>query len=307
MARTLLEMTQQAASEIGIPAPLSLFGNVDETAIQMIALANREAKEFASVANKNGGWQELHKEYTFQTQFLDTTGTYTDGSAVVTNIPSTASLSAGDWGIASAPFQAGTYIVSVDSPTQVTLSNPALSSGTAQQVIFGKIAYALPGDFEYFVQRTFWDNKYKWELIGPISAQEKQILRYGVVASGPRNKFYIRRNKMWLDPVPSSEFTIAYDYYSNAPVQTAPDTYSKLWENDEDTYLLDEDVFIQGLKWRFLRAKGLDYTEEYESYENDLMRAKGRDGGTRDLPLNGSNRFNHLISGDNIPDTGFGQ
>lgn len=305
MSRTLLEMIQQAANEIGLPEPSSLFGSSDETAKQLIALANREAKEFASVANKNGGWQRLHKEYTFQTSFLSTTGTITADSAVVTGLASTTGLSAGDWGVASSGFQAGTRILSVDSATQVTLTNPAVTSGT--DIIFGKIAYSLPSDFEYFLQKTFWDNQFKWELIGPITAQEKQVLRYGVIASGPRSKFYIRENKMWLDPVPSSEFTIAYDYFSNAPIQTDTDTYSNVWEADDDTYLLDEDVFIQGIKWRFLRAKGFDYAEEYENYENDVNRTIARDGGSRDLPLNGSNYGQHFIDGTNIPDTGFGQ
>jgi hypothetical protein len=299
-------MIQQAANEIGIPSPFSLFGNVDDDALQLIALANREVKEFSSIANKNGGWQDLHNEYTFNTEFLDTTGDYTANSPVITNIPSTASLVAGDWGVSSSPFQSGTYILSVDSSTQVTLSNPALSSGTGQQIIFGKVAYALPSDFEYFVQKTFWDNRFKWELIGPITAQEKQILRYGVIASGPRNKFYIRKNKMWLDPVPSAAFMIAYDYYSNAPVLTASSALSSVWTTDSDTYLLDEDVFIQGIKWRFLRAKGLDYAEEYDSYMMDTQRTIARDGGSRDLPIGEASYGQHFLDGGNVPETGYG-
>lgn len=302
MTRTLLEMVQQAAGEIGIPQPSSLFGNLNDTEQQLITLANREAKEFSSVANKNGGWQDLHKEYTFTTNFLSTTGDIVAGSNVVTNIPSTTGLVADTWGMASSPFQAGTRIVSVDSATQVTLSNPAIESGTGTALIFGQIAYDLPSDFEYFVEKTFWDNRYRWALIGPITAQEKQILRYGVIASGPRNKFYIRVNKIWLDPVPAEEFMIAYDYFSNAPVALASGGYSKTWASDSDTYLLDEDTFIQGIKWRFLRAKGLDYSEEYSSYLEDVQRTIGRDGGSRDLPLGGNGYSPYFLDGANIPD-----
>ena len=61
MPRTFLELIQQACNEIGIPAPQSLIGNQNSTEQQLIALANREAKEFSAVANKNGGWQNLHK------------------------------------------------------------------------------------------------------------------------------------------------------------------------------------------------------------------------------------------------------
>jgi hypothetical protein len=306
MARTLLEMVRQAAGEIGIPQPLSLFGNPNDTEQQLITLANREAKDFSGVANKNGGWQDLHKEYTFTTSFLNTTGNITSGSNVVTNIPSTAGLSADVWGMASAPFQAGTRILSVDNANQVTLSNPATRSGVAEPLIFGRIAYDLPSDFEYFVDKTFWDNRYRWNLIGPITAQEKQILRYGVVASGPRNKFYVRQGKMWLDPVPAENFMIAYDYFSNAPVARDSGGFSKVWTSDSDAYLLDEDCFIQGIKWRFLRAKGLDYAEEYASYVADVEKTIGRDGGARDLPIGGHGYSPYFLDGANVPDTGFG-
>lgn len=305
MARTLLEMVRQACGEIGIPQPLSLFGNLNDTEQQLITLANREAKEFSSVANKNGGWQNLHKEYTFNTSFLNTTGTITEGSHIVTGIPSTAGLQPDTWGMASSPFQAGTRILSVDSSTQVTLTNPSTESGTGVPLIFGKIAYDLPSDFEFFVDKTFWDNRYRWDLIGPITAQEKQILRYGVIASGPRNKFYIRQNKMWLDPVPAESFMIAYDYYSNAPIRINGNIFSKTWNKDTDTYLLDEDVFIEGIKWRFLRAKGLDYSEEYASYLDDVQKTIARDGGSRDLPLGGRGYRAHLLDGVNIPDGNF--
>lgn len=307
MPRTLLEMVAQAANEIGIPEPQSLFGNVQATETQLIALANREVKEFSSVANKNGGWQNLHKEYTFTTQFLSTTGNTTDGSAVITGIPDTSTLAADTWAVSGNGFTAGTRILSVDSATQVTVTNNCTATQTGVSLSFGQIAYSLPSDFEYFLDKTFWDNKFKWALIGPITAQEKQILRYGVVASGPRNKFYIRQNKMWLDPTPTDNTLIAYDYFSNAPVQVTAGGYSNVWTADDDTYLLDEDGFIQGLKWRFLRAKGLDYTEEYENYVHDVQRTIARDGGSSDLPLGGAGFNVQFLNGYNIPDTGFGE
>lgn len=307
MARTFLSLVQQACGEIGITQPTSLFGNENATERQIIALSNREIKEFSSVANKNGGWQNLHKEYTFNTQFLNTTGNITEGSAVITGIPSTAGLTADDWAISSIGFDNNTRIVSVNSATQITVTSPATETATGQTIDFGKIAYDMPSDFEYFVDKTFWDNKYKWALIGPITAQEKQILRYGVLASGPRNKFYIRVNKMWLDPVPTDSAIIAYDYFSNAPVLKNDGSYSSVWTDDNDVYILDEDVFIQGLKWRFLRSKGLDYEEEYQIYEKDVQRSISRDGGSRDLSLNSRGYGVQFLNGFNVPETNFGQ
>lgn len=308
MARTLLELVQAAANEIGIPAPSLLLGSQNDQEKQLLALANREGKDFSSMANKNGGWQELRKDYTFTTEIASgLTGNLVSGSPIITGISSTAGLESGSiWGIQADGIDYPCFIVSVDSATQITISKNATATKTSDLTI-GKLAYPMPSDFEYFVQKTFWDNQFKWSLIGPISAQEKQILRYGVVASGPRNKFYIRSNKMWLDPMPGSEFIIAYDYYSNNWCQSSGGTTQKYWQADTDTYLLDEDCFVQGLKWRFKAAKGLDYDQEYNDYMEDCERVMSRDGGSRDLPLGGSDFGQQFLDGANIPETGFGR
>ena len=36
-----------------------------------------------------------------------------------------------------------------------------------------------------------------------------------------------------------------------------------------------------GIVWRFLKAKGLDYSEDFRTYETQLALAMGRDGGKR--------------------------
>jgi hypothetical protein len=240
MARTLLELLQAAANEIGIPEPSRIVGGVDDQSKQLLSLANREGKDFSMLATRTGGWQALHKEHTFTTV-----------------------------------------------------------SGTAD--------YAMPSDFEYFVDRTFWDDAYKWELVGPITAQEKQILRYGVIASGPRRKFYVRNNRMYLEPTPTTTGdTIAFDYYSNAWCLSNVSTPQTQWAADTDTYKLDEDCFVQGVKWRFLRAKGLDYAQEKADYDADCARLMGRDGGARDLPIAGGTYGARFLNEDNIPETGYG-
>ncbi len=306
MARTFLQLMQQAANELGIPEPSQIIGAQDEQSKQLLALAQREGKDFSVLANKNGGWQDLHKEYTFTTTVVTQTGTTVSGSAVVTGLSDTSVLAAQTYGAYGNGIANNAIIVSIDSPTQVTLDQVATASGTVS-IIFGKIAYPLPTDLEYFVQRTFWDNTYKWELLGPITAQEKQILKYGIIASGPRSKFYIRNNWMYLNPMPATDGSLfAYDYFSNAWCDSAGGTAQQLWTADDDVYKLDEDCFIQGVKWRFLRAKGLDYTQEKVDYEMDCQRVMSRDAGNRDLPISGGTYGARFLNDGNVPETGYG-
>jgi hypothetical protein len=172
----------------------------------------------------------------------------------------------------------------------------------------GQPNYNLPSDLSFFLDRTMWDGATKWELIGPISAQEKQLLRYAVVASGPRRKFYIRNNQMYIDPTPTVDGDVlAYDYFSkNYVLDQDGVTRKDRFTNDNDTILLDEGCFVMGLKWRFLRAKGLDYAQEKADYETQVQLVIGRDCGQRDLSLVGGTWENRFLDENNIPDTGYG-
>lgn len=296
---------QQAANELGIPEPSQIIGAQDEQSKQLLALAQREGKDFSVLANKNGGWQALHKEYTFTTVVETQTGAIVSGSAVVTGLSDTSVLATQTYGASANGIANNSIIISIDSPTQVTLNQVATASGSVS-IIFGRIAYALPSDLEYFVQRTWWDNTYKWELLGPITAQEKQILKYGIIASGPRAKFYFRDNLMYINPMPATNGQLyAYDYFSNYWTKSASGTAQARWTADDDTYVLDEDCFIEGIKWRFLRAKGLDYSQEKVDYDMDCQRVMARDGGNRDLPIAGGTYGARFLDYDNIPDGNF--
>lgn len=308
MPRTFLQLMQAFADEVGIPQPSQIVGGADDTSRQLLALANREGKEFSTMANSKGGWQELHKEYRFTTVCLTgLTGTTTAGSGVITGISSTTGITAGTWLLTASPFSNICNVVSVDSATQITVDLKATTSGSTSLSI-GQAAYDLPSDFDSFAMRSFWDNAYRWELIGAIDAQEKQLLRYGVTAPVINRTFYIRNSKMWLIPTPSTNGElIAFDYYSNAWCQSSGGTPQSIWTADTDTYLLDEECFIQGMKWRYLRAKGFDYGQEKADYEMQAGMVMARSGGSRVLNLAGGSIWNRFIDHDNIPETNFGQ
>lgn len=309
MARTFLKLIQDFADEVGIPQPSQVIGAADDTSRQLLALANREGKEFSNMANSKGGWQELHKEYRFVTVCLTgLTGNTTSGSAIITGISDTTGIVAGTWLLTSDNFPSICNVVSVDSSTQITVDLAATATETGAALSIGQAAYDLPSDFDYFALRTFWDNAYRWQLLGALDAQQKQVLRYGLTQPVINRKFYIKNNKMWLVPTPTTNGDlIAYDYYSNAWCQSSGGTAQTSWAADTDTYVLDEDTFVLGMKWRYLRAKGLDYGQEKADYDNECKLVMSRSGTSAVLPLSGGTYSNRFIDESNIPDTGYGQ
>lgn len=237
---TLLAMVQQAAAEVGQTAPVTLVGNTDTTAIQMLALAQREGREVSKMSGPWGGWPALRGEYTFST-------------------------------------------------------------------VISQAAYSFPSDFQWIIVQTGWDRTYKWQLIGPVSAQEWQVLKSGITVTGPSFRFRIMAGQIYLDPTPTAVDNLVFEYYKNTWCQSATAVAQSLWAADTDTYLLEDDLMILGLKWRFLRAKGLDYGEEFAQWQEDIDREMARAGTAKTLPLNAQQRYGvQLINDFQIPDTGFG-
>lgn len=305
--RPFLTLVQNACDEIGLAPPAAMIGATDDQSRQLLALSNREGEEFSKLANGNGGWEELYSEYAFTTNAFTSTGNTTNGSAVITNIPSTALLSATQWSLSGTGIPNYPTIVSVDSATQITLDRPCTATGTGVVLSFGQVAYPMPADFEYYISQTFWQGSYRWQLLGPLEAQEKQVLKYGISPVGPRARFWVRGNYFFIQPIPSNSTDVnAFDYYSNAWCQSSTQVGQVRWTADTDYYTLDDDCFVLGLKWRFLRAKGLDYGEERKTYDDACARQLGRNGGNRTILLNAQSFGQRLLNSQNVPDTGYG-
>lgn len=305
---SLLGLINQAIGEItGLNTLTSVFSNTDPQAVQFLAFAVREGKEFYQMGGRLGGWQALRAENIFTTVSKTVTGNTASGSAVITGMSSTTGLSTSYSINSGTGIAANARIVSVDSGTQVTLDQACTATGTGVTIIFGKDTYSLPNDFSYFQQLTWWDRTYRWQMMGPLTAQEWQVLKSGLSPIGPRRFFRIMGNQFYIHPAPSTTGdTLVFEYYSNAWCQDAFGIAQSTWAADTDYYSLDDDAFILGLKWRWKAAKGLDYAQEKRDYDFSCERLLARDGGNRNLRTNSQAGNVRLLSSDQIPDTGFG-
>lgn len=242
---TLLNIITNVGNEVGFAVPATVVGSADETAIQMLALANKGGKQLAKRGKGIGGWAVLQTEHTFTT---------TDGTA----------------------------------------------------------EYALPSDYDFLIDDTLWDRTNFWKLKGPVSPQEWQRIKSGVLASstGPRRRVRIRKSAssntkaIFVDPTPATTGdTLVFEYVSNFWCQSTGGTGQTAWAADADTGILDEYLLELDLKWRFAKAKGLEWGEDQRELELDLSQALARDGGSPVLNLAGSDK---LFLTANIPESGFG-
>lgn len=301
MASTMLQLVQQATREMGVLAPTAVATSTATDTIQQLALLNALGCE----VTRQYDWEALDTEYRFTTSYLATTGTWTTSAATVTGIPTTAALSAGTWMVIGSGIPQDTYIQSVDSATQVTLTQTPTVAGTVGTITFCKTKYAYPSDYDRPVDRTQWDRTQHWEMIGPETAQQWQWLKSGFIATGPRVRYRPLGGTFQIWPPLAANENLGFEYISNAWARSSVGTAQSSFLADTDTCIFPDRLMVQGLKLKYFEVKGFDTTALYRDYTMQLEIAKGNDSGSRTLSM-APTLSDVLITVDNIPDSGYG-
>ena len=297
---TMLELIQQSTRELGIPTPSTVASNTSQDVVQLLALMNACGYELMRRAD----WQGLTRQHTFYTEALTTTGTWTDTAYTITGIPSTATLST-DYQVQGVGIPNATYIMSVDSLTQVTLNYQPTEAQTGGALVFQKVKYALPSDYVSTVNRTHWDKSKRWEMLGPESAQQWEWLLSGYISTGPRIRWRIFGRKFQIWPGMNAGELLGFEYRSNAWAESAAGVAKTSFTADNDTCIYSDRLMVLGTKLKYFEAKGFDTTAIYRDYLMELETAIGQDTASPNLsfaPRPGT----VLIGYDNIPDSNYG-
>jgi hypothetical protein len=302
MMKTLLQIVQAASAEMGLTIPTQIIGNTDAQVQQLYYLLNGLGDDL----RREYPWEALNQSYRFTVQYLITTGDTTDGSAVITNIPDTSQLST-QYMVQGTGINQDTYIQSVDSATQVTLTQESTASGTGVTLNFGQTIYNLPTNFDRQIDRTHYDKSKRWEMLGPETPQQWEFLKSSYISTGPRIRYRFIGDKFQIWPLITTNEYLGYEYVSTAWVNSAAGVAQNEFTADTDTCIFPERLMINGLKLRFFEIKGFDTVSLYREYQNQLQIAKPNDGGSLTLSM-APKPSTVLIGFENIPDgTIYGQ
>lgn len=142
---------------------------------------------------------------------------------------------------------------------------------------------SLAAGFDYIMNDTMWNRTTSLPIMGPVASRDWQTLQAFPV-TGPYQQFRIRDGKLYFDPVGANATdTIAFEYKSKYFCESSGGTDQTEWSADADIGLLDEELMKLGIVWRWLKRKGLDYAEDFATYERRVLDAMARDGGKRTL------------------------
>ena len=296
---TMLELVQQVTNELGVATPTSVAGNTNQDVIQILALMNANGYEFL----RRHAWRELTKPHAFYTEYITTTGTWTTAARTIT-MASTAGLDT-TYQVQGTGINQNTYIVSVDSGTQVTVNQDFAANAASATAYFQKIKYSLPSDYESLVPRTMWDKSKHWEMLGPEDAQQWEWLLSGYISTGPRIRWRLLGAYFQIWPGMSTAEYLGFEYRSKGWAQAADGTVKNSFTADTDTCIYPDRLMVNATKLKYFEAKGFDTTAMMRNYLTELEAAKALDMSSANLSL-APRPGTVLIGYDNIPDSGYG-
>lgn len=148
----------------------------------------------------------------------------------------------------------------------------------------GAITTIASNGFNYIKNQTIWDRSLRlpvYVIDGPNWQAAKAMS-----LTGPRYQARIRGGKLISNPVPTAGNTWAFEYISKNWILGADGTsYKEYFTLDTDTILLPESIVLMGLRWRWKKEKGLEYGEDFDTYESQVTDALSRNGLKRTLNM----------------------
>jgi len=139
----------------------------------------------------------------------------------------------------------------------------------------------------YIVNATIWDRTSGEPIRGPRDGATWQGYK-AVTFASPYSEYRIRGNELVFMPAPAAGHTCAFEYVSRYWCSNAAGSvFADALAADTDLCLVDDELVLMGILWRWRKAKGFDYAEEHLAYERQVADAMARDCTKATLDLAG--------------------
>lgn len=153
------------------------------------------------------------------------------------------------------------------------------SQGTVTSII------GAANNYRHIISDTLFNRDSLMPIYGPKAKQAWQAQK-ALNLTGPWPQYRIRGGEIIMDPVPTAGEDVYFEYLTRNWVTSSNGMEARYEvEDDEDEFRLDPEILLLGLQWRWQAAKGLDYTDKFQSYTRRVQDAKGRDGTSRKVNM----------------------
>jgi hypothetical protein len=298
--QTVLQIVQGAAYELNQTPPATLFGNTDTSARQWLALLYALGRSIRNTLD----YPTLKRKYRFDTvvgqKFYPLPGDFwrlllntqwdESNDWALFGPEDDGGIAGRDLGIVPYGTQysyrvAGAISQAVDSIPSFSENNGYFEiSPVASEVRELYIEYISANWFypAVWVASTAYNS-------GDLVSASGAI--YKATSTGSTNT-----TRPSGESTTIAETGISFQLYRDNLLEISADT---------NYPIIDPEVLIAGLKWRFLRAKGLDYQQELLDYNQTLFAAKGRYDGVKSINGDGPEWYEFPYLSEGFVSTGW--
>ena len=160
----------------------------------------------------------------------------------------------------------------------------------------GLMTIIAGADFHHVKNETFW-NRTKNRQWFPVTDVEWQRMKASTI-TGPVDYYRLRGGYLLALPVPTAGETLAFEWVTRDWCQSSAAVGQDVWTADDDTPRLPGDLMLAGLVWRWKKAQGLEYAEDFRQYEIRVETAKMQDAPTRRMNMGGGARSSNIPDGN---------
>lgn len=187
---------------------------------------------------------------------------------------------------------------------------PVLEVPYTFATVVDQAQYDLPADFGREIGDTAFDAGRYLSLRGSLTPRDWARQRNALPSQLGRFKFRIFGNplKINITPTPATVENIVFEYQTTYRVKQVDNSFKTTFFADDDVALVPEDLLKKGLEWRQRRAKGMDYSEEFDDYEQSRTSrlAQALSMGSTPVAYRGLSDYNESFQDGYVPESGFG-
>lgn len=140
---------------------------------------------------------------------------------------------------------------------------------------------------KYILNETMYNRTLHIPQVGPLSPTAWQALSAVTTVAGFYSRYRLRTGHLLFYPAPAAGQTVYFEYLAEAAISNAAgDTFSTHFKKDDDFPVVDSGLVTLGLRWRWGKAKGFDYAEDFNTYEREVLDAMTHDKTAKPISLN---------------------
>jgi hypothetical protein len=169
----------------------------------------------------------------------------------------------------------------------------ALRNTWEVNMIPGQLRYTLPADFQSLVPDSAWELDGNRQVEFPVPDRRWFMYKFTSWSDGGTLRVRMYGDSEIEVHDPDSADAFRFEYISKYPVRSAAGEGKEFFNDDQDTWVLDDQLLILAVQAHWMQTKLMpQYQEHMMNYFKKMNEAIGRSNGARTIGGCGGKGFN---------------